>query len=137
MAKILFLFLILLLIYRIQTFTYIEYKEEGTIGFLKINLPMTNVLSSKALEDIDNILNKINTKEIKALIIGTIFDISKLNSIDKETQKLIDSYIKFGKDSKQKVEISPFPGFLPVTGFLVLVNGEVVKQIITGIIFFI
>ena len=60
-----------------------------------------------------------------------------MNSVDIETQKLIDSYIKLGKDSKQKIEISPFPGFLPVTGFLVLVNGEVVKQIITGIIFFI
>ena len=61
-----------------------------------------------------------------------VFDVSKLNSVDKETQVLIDSYIKLGKETKQNVEISPFPGFLPVRGFHVLVNGEVVKQVITG-----
>ena len=132
MTRILFLFLLLLLTCKIQSFKEIEYKEERTIGILKINYPMKNGLNSTALEDINNILNKINTTKIRSLIIDTIFDKSKLNSVDKETQKIIDSYIKFGKETKQNIEISPFPGFLPVTGFLVLVNGEVVRQVITG-----
>lgn len=132
MTKILFLCLLFLLICKIQSYKEIEYKEEGTIGILKINYPMKSGLNSKALEYINNILNKINTIKIKALIIDTIFDVSKLNSVDKETQVLIDSYIKLGKETKQNVEISPFPGFLPVRGFHVLVNGEVVKQVITG-----
>jgi enoyl-CoA hydratase len=132
MTKILFLFLLFLLACKIQSLKELEYKEERAIGILKINYPMKSGLNTKALEDINNILNKINTTKIRALIIDTIFDKSKLNSVDKETQKLIDSYIKYGKETKQKIEISPFPGFLPVTGFLVLVNGEVVKQVITG-----
>ena len=132
MTKILFLFLLFLLACKIQSLKEIEYKEEMTIGILKISLPMKSGLNSKALEDINNILNKIDTTKIRALIIDTIFDKSKFDSVDEETQKLIDSYIQFGKQTKQNVEISPFPGFVPVTGFLVLVNGEVVKQVITG-----
>ena len=132
MNKILFLFLLLLLACKIHSLKEIEYKEESTISILKINFPYKTGLNSKALEDIKNILNNINTTKIRSLIIDTTFDGSKLNSVDKETQKLIDSYIKYGKETKQNIEISPFPGFLPVTGFLVLVNGEVVKQVITG-----
>ena len=132
MIKILFLFLLFLLTRKIQSLQKLEYREESTIGILKINFPLRTGLNSKALEDIDNILNKIDTIKIRSLIIDTTFDASKLNSVDKETQELIDSYIKYGKETKQNVEISPFPGFLPVKGFLVLVNGEVVKQVITG-----
>ena len=51
---------------------------------------------------------------------------------DEETQKIIDSYIKYGKETNQKIEIIPFPSLVPITGFLVSVNGEVVKQVITG-----
>ena len=58
---------------------------------------MINSLNSKSLDEINDILNKINTNLIKALIIDTIFDISKLSSVDEETQKLMDKYIQYGK----------------------------------------
>jgi len=132
MYKDLFLLLILLIIYKIKAYKDIEYKEEGTTGILKINHPMIDSLNSKALEDIDNILNKINTKKIRALIIDTIFEDSYFIDVDEETQKIIDSYIKYGKETNQKIEIIPFPSLVPITGFLVSVNGEVVKQVITG-----
>ena len=51
-----------------------------------------------------------------------------MSSVDEETQKLMDSYIKFGKKIKLKVEIGPFPGFIPITGFLVLLNGASYKK---------
>ena len=126
------LFLITLLFLKIITCKDIEYNEEGTTGILKINHPLINTLNSKALDDIDNILNKINTKKIWALIIDTIFDLSILNSIDEKTQELMDSYIKYGKETNQNIETIPFPAINPVTGFLVILNGEVIKTVITG-----
>ena len=135
MRQNLFIILILLLIYKIQTFKEIEYKEEGTTGIFKINHPMKYSLNSKALEDKNDILDKINTEKISALIIDTILDISIINpmsSADEETQKLFDSYIKYWKKTNQKVEINHFPQIILVKVFLILVKGEVVKQEITG-----
>ena len=121
MLKSIYLLLINLLVFIIITCKHIEYKEEGTIGILKITYPMINSLNSKGLDEIDDILNKINTNLIKALIIDTIFDMSKLSSVDEETQKLMDEYVQYGKDTNQNIQ-----------RFLVLLNGEVVKSVITG-----
>ena len=132
MFRNLLLLSIILLAFKINTCKDIEYKEEGGIGILKINHPMIINLNSKALDDINNILNKINTNKIRSLIIDTIFDIALLNSVDEKTQELMDSYIRYGKETNQKIEVIPFPSINPVSGFLVLVNGEVVKSVITG-----
>ena len=132
MLKSISLLLINLLVFIIITCKHIEYKEEGTIGILKITYPMINSLNSKGLDEIDDILNKINTNLIKALIIDAVFDISKLSSVDEETQKLMDEYIQYGKDTNQNIQVIPFPSINPVSGFLVLLNGEVVKSVITG-----
>ena len=102
------------------------------MGILKIAYPMINSLNSKGLDEIDDILNKINTNLIKALIIDTIFDMSKLSSVDEETQKLMDEYVQYRKDTNQNIQVVPFPSINPVSGFLVLLNGEVVKSVITG-----
>ena len=132
MLKSISLLLAILLAFKIITCKHIEYKEEGTTGVLKISYPMINSLNSKSLDEINDILNKINTNLIKALIIDTIFDISKLSSVDEETQKLMDKYIQYGKETNQNIEVIPFPSINPVSGFLVLLNGEVVKSVITG-----
>ena len=132
MFKSISLLLTILLAFKIITCKHIEYKEEGTTGVLKISYPMINSLNSKSLDEINDILNKINTNLIKALIIDTIFDISKLSSVDEETQKLMDKYIQYGKETNQNIEVIPFPSINPVSGFLVLLNGEVVKSVITG-----
>ena len=88
MLKSIYLLLINLLVFIIITCKHIEYKEEGTIGILKITYPMINSLNSKGLDEIDDILNKINTNLIKVLITDAVFDMSKLSSVDEETQKL-------------------------------------------------
>ena len=132
MLKSKYLLLINLLVFIIITCKHIEYKEEGTIGILKITYPMINSLNSKGLDEIEDILNKINTNLIKALIIDAVFDISKLSSVDEEPQKLMDEYIQYGKDTNQNIQVIPFPSINPVSGFLVLLNDEIVKSVITG-----
>ena len=132
MLKSISLLLTILLAFNIITCKHIEYKEEGTTGVLKISYPMITSLNSKGLDEINDILNKINTNIIKALIIDTLFDLSKLSSVDEETQKLMDEYIQYGKETNQDIQVIPFPSINPVSGFLVLLNGEVVKSVITG-----
>jgi len=120
MAKI--LFLLLSTVFSLKT-SFIKYEEEGTTGLLTINRPKAlNALNSQVLDELDSILDNIDTNKIRALIITgegdksfvAGADIAEMSTL---TKKQGQEFSKKGNDVFRKIETFPIPVIAAVNGF--------------------
>jgi len=120
MSKI--LLLLLSTVFSLKT-SFIKYEEEGTTGLLTINRPKAlNALNSQVLDELDSILDNIDTNKIRALIITgegdksfvADADIAEMSTL---TKKQGQEFSKKGNDVFRKIETFPIPVIAAVNGF--------------------
>ena len=118
-TQILFLFLAFLTIQA----EFIKYQEEGEIAILTINRPKAlNALNSQVLDELDRVLDDIDTDKIRALILTGAgeksfvagADIAEMSSLTKEQGQ---AFSKKGNDVFRKIETFEIPVIAAINGF--------------------
>ena len=115
-------FLLFATIFSIKS-SFIKYEEEGTTGLLTINRPKAlNALNSQVLNELDEILDNIDTNKIRALIITGAGDKSfvagaDIGEMSTLTKKQGQEFSKKGNDVFRKIETFPIPVIAAVNGF--------------------
>ena len=106
--------LCLWLIFSVQT-EFIKYEEETDIAVLTINRPKAlNALNSQVLDELDKVLESIDTEKIHALIITGAgeksfvagADIAEMSTLTKAQGA---EFSKKGNDVFRKIETLPIP----------------------------
>ena len=119
-AQFLFLFLTFLLSIHAE---FIKYEEEGEIAILTINRPKAlNALNSQVLNELDRVLDDIDTDKIRALILTGAgeksfvagADIAEMSTLTKEQGQ---AFSKKGNDVFRKIETFEIPVIAAVNGF--------------------
>ena len=119
-AQFLFLFLTFLLSIHAE---FIKYEEEGDIAILTINRPKAlNALNSQVLNELDRVLDDIDTDKIRALILTGAgeksfvagADIAEMSTLTKEQGQ---AFSKKGNDVFRKIETFEIPVIAAVNGF--------------------
>ena len=118
-TQILFLFLAFLTIQA----EFIKYQEEGEIAILTINRPKAlNALNSQVLDELDRVLDDIDTDKIRALILTGAgeksfvagADIAEMSTLTKEQGQ---AFSKKGNDVFRKIETFEIPVIAAINGF--------------------
>ena len=118
-TQILFLFLAFLTIQA----EFIKYQEEGEIAILTINRPKAlNALNSQVLDELDRVLDDIDTDKIHALILTGAgeksfvagADIAEMSTLTKEQGQ---AFSKKGNDVFRKIETFEIPVIAAINGF--------------------
>ena len=118
-TQILFLFLAFLTIQA----EFIKYQEEGEIAILTINRPKAlNALNSQVLDELDRVLDDIDTDKIRALILTGAgeksfvagADIAEMSTLTKEQSQ---AFSKKGNDVFRKIETFEIPVIAAINGF--------------------
>ena len=118
-TQILFLFLTFLTIQA----EFIKYQEEGEIAILTINRPKAlNALNSQVLDELDRVLDDIDTDKIRALILTGAgeksfvagADIAEMSTLTKEQGQ---AFSKKGNDVFRKIETFEIPVIAAINGF--------------------
>ena len=119
-AQILFLFLTFLISIHAE---FIKYEEEGDIAILTINRPKAlNALNSQVLNELDRVLDDIDTDKIRALILTGAgeksfvagADIAEMSTLTKEQGQ---AFSKKGNDVFRKIETFEIPVIAAINGF--------------------
>ena len=119
-AQFLFLFLTFLLSIHAE---FIKYEEEGDIAILTINRPKAlNALNSQVLNELDRVLDDIDTDKIRALILTGAgeksfvagADIAEMSTLTKEQGQ---AFSKKGNDVFRKIETFEIPVIAAINGF--------------------
>ena len=114
--------LCLWLIFSVQT-EFIKYEEETDIAVLTINRPKAlNALNSQVLDELDKVLESIDTEKIHALIITGAgeksfvagADIAEMSTLTKAQGA---EFSKKGNDVFRKIETFPIPVIAAINGF--------------------
>jgi len=115
-------FLCLGIILSVQT-EFIKYEEETDIAILTINRPKAlNALNSQVLDELDKVLESIDTEKIRALIITGAgeksfvagADIAEMSTLTKVQGA---EFSKKGNDVFRKIETFPIPVIAAINGF--------------------
>ena len=115
-------FLCLGIILSVQT-EFIKYEEETDIAILTINRPKAlNALNSQVLDELDKVLESIDTEKIRALIITGAgeksfvagADIAEMSTLTKAQGA---EFSKKGNDVFRKIETFPIPVIAAINGF--------------------
>ena len=110
------------LIFSVQT-EFIKYEEETDIAILTINRPKAlNALNSQVLDELDKVLESIDTEKIHALIITGAgeksfvagADIAEMSTLTKAQGA---EFSKKGNDVFRKIETFPIPVIAAINGF--------------------
>ena len=118
-TQLLFLFLTFLTIHS----EFIKYEEEGEIAILTINRPKAlNALNSQVLDELDRVLDDIDTDKIRALILTGAgeksfvagADIAEMSTLTKEEG---ETFSKKGNDVFRKIETFEIPVIAAINGF--------------------
>ena len=118
-TQLLFLFLTFLTIHA----EFIKYEEEGEIAILTINRPKAlNALNSQVLDELDRVLDDIDTDKIRALILTGAgeksfvagADIAEMSTLTKEEG---EAFSKKGNDVFRKIETFEIPVIAAINGF--------------------
>ena len=118
-TQLLFLFLAFLTIQA----EFIKYQEEGEIAILTINRPKAlNALNSQVLDELDRVLDDIDTDKIRALILTGAgeksfvagADIAEMSTLTKEQGQ---AFSKKGNDVFRKIETFEIPVIAAINGF--------------------
>ena len=118
-TQLLFLFLTFLTIHS----EFIKYEEEGEIAILTINRPKAlNALNSQVLDELDRVLDDIDTDKIRALILTGAgeksfvagADIAEMSTLTKEEG---EAFSKKGNDVFRKIETFEIPVIAAINGF--------------------
>jgi len=118
-TQLLFLFLTFLAIHA----EFIKYEEEGEIAILTINRPKAlNALNSQVLDELDRVLDDIDTDKIRALILTGAgeksfvagADIAEMSTLTKEEG---EAFSKKGNDVFRKIETFEIPVIAAINGF--------------------
>ena len=119
-AQFLFLFLTFFISIHAE---FIKYEEEGDIAILTINRPKAlNALNSQVLNELDRVLDDIDTDKIRALILTGAgeksfvagADIAEMSTLTKEQGQ---AFSKKGNDVFRKIETFEIPVIAAVNGF--------------------
>ena len=118
-TQLLFLFLTFLTIQA----EFIKYQEEGEIAILTINRPKAlNALNSQVLDELDRVLDDIDTDKIHALILTGAgeksfvagADIAEMSTLTKGQG---EAFSKKGNDVFRKIETFEIPVIAAINGF--------------------
>ena len=118
-TQLLFLFLTFLTIHS----EFIKYEEEGEIAILTINRPKAlNALNNQVLDELDRVLDDIDTDKIRALILTGAgeksfvagADIAEMSTLTKEEG---EAFSKKGNDVFRKIETFEIPVIAAINGF--------------------
>ena len=102
---------------------FIKYEEETEIAILTINRPKAlNALNSQVLEELDKVLESIDTEKIRVLIITGAgqksfvagADIAEMSTLTKAQGA---EFSKKGNDVFRKIETFPIPVIAAINGF--------------------
>jgi len=102
---------------------FIKYEEETDIAILTINRPKAlNALNSQVLEELDKVLESIDTEKIRVLIITGAgqksfvagADIAEMSTLTKAQGA---EFSKKGNDVFRKIETFPIPVIAAINGF--------------------
>ena len=102
---------------------FIKYEEEGEIAILTINRPKAlNALNSQVLDELDRVLDDIDTDKIRALILTGAgeksfvagADIAEMSTLTKEQGQ---AFSKKGNDVFRKIETFEIPVIAAINGF--------------------
>ena len=119
-AQFLFLFLTFFISIHAE---FIKYEEEGDIAILTINRPKAlNALNSQVLNELDRVLDDIDTDKIRALILTGAgeksfvagADIAEMSTLTKEQGQ---AFSKKGNDVFRKIETFEIPVIAAINGF--------------------
>ncbi len=117
------LFLFLTFLISIQAAEYIKFEIEGEFAILTINRPKAlNALNSEVLDELDKVLDSIDTYKIRALILTGAgeksfvagADIAEMSTLTKEQGK---AFSKKGNDVFRKLETLEIPVIAAINGF--------------------
>ena len=117
-----FFILFLTFIISVQS-EFIQYAEEGEIAILTINRPKAlNALNSQVLDELDRVLDDIDTDKIRALILTGAgeksfvagADIAEMSTLTKEEG---EAFSKKGNDVFRKIETFEIPVIAAINGF--------------------
>ena len=115
-------FLFITFIISIQA-EFIKYEEEGPIAIMTINRPKAlNALNSQVLDELDKVLDSIDTDKIHALILTGAgeksfvagADIAEMSTLTKAEG---EAFSKKGNDVFRKIETFPIPVIAAINGF--------------------
>ena len=107
----------------IQAAEYIKFEIEGEFAILTINRPKAlNALNSEVLDELDKVLDSIDTYKIRALILTGAgeksfvagADIAEMSTLTKEQGK---AFSKKGNDVFRKLETLEIPVIAAINGF--------------------
>jgi enoyl-CoA hydratase len=110
------------LIFSVQT-EFIKYEEETDIAILTINRPKAlNALNSQVLDELDKVLESIDTEKIHALIITGAGEKSFVAGADIAEMSILTKaqgaeFSKKGNDVFRKIETFPIPVIAAINGF--------------------
>ncbi len=102
---------------------FITYEAEGQIGIITINRPKAlNALNSAVLEELDSVLDSIDLKIVRALILTGAGDKSFVAGADIAEMSTLtkaegEAFGKKGNDVFRKLETFPIPVIAAVNGF--------------------
>ena len=117
------LLLFLTFLISIQAAEYIKFEIEGEFAILIINRPKAlNALNSEVLDELDKVLDSIDTYKIRALILTGAgeksfvagADIAEMSTLTKEQGK---AFSKKGNDVFRKLETLEIPVIAAINGF--------------------
>jgi len=117
------LLLFLTFLISIQAAEYIKFEIEGEFAILTINRPKAlNALNSEVLDELDKVLDNIDTYKIRALILTGAgeksfvagADIAEMSTLTKEQGK---AFSKKGNDVFRKLETLEIPVIAAINGF--------------------
>lgn len=118
----LILFLSLTLIFTLDT-KLVLYEESGAVGTITINRPKAlNALNSQVLDELNKVLDNIDTNKVRALILTGAGEKSFVAGADiaemsKLTKQQGEAFGKKGNDVFRKLELFPIPVIAAVNGF--------------------
>ena len=117
-----FFLLIIFISYSLQS-EFIKYEEREQIALITINRPKAlNALNSKVLEELDQTLDFVDTKKIRAVIITgegeksfvAGADIAEMSTLTKEQG---EAFSKKGNDVFRKIETFEVPVIAAINGY--------------------
>ena len=117
------LFLLILTIIISIKAEFINYEEEGEISIITINRPKAlNALNSEVLDELDKVIDMIDTKKTHSIILTGIgeksfvagADISEMSTL---TKKQATEFSKKGNDIFRKIETFPIPIIAAINGY--------------------
>ncbi|MBQ7144765.1 MAG: enoyl-CoA hydratase/isomerase family protein [Oscillospiraceae bacterium] len=103
--------------------SYIQLEQEGHVGILTVNRPKAlNALNSEVLSELVEVLDNLDTNEIRCLIVTGAgdksfvagADIAEMSTLSKEEG---EEFGRLGNKAFRKIEVLPIPVIAAVNGF--------------------